>query len=269
MPGRGVRVAAGILVGLASVGIDAACLPTSVRAADSSSRPLPAATRQLVLVLVPDWQATAGRLQRYARDAGGGWAAEGDALHVVVGRGGSGWGLGGHQAQGRGPVKREGDGRSPAGVFAIGPAFGSLPRIDTRLDYLPLDGGHWCIDVPDSPHYNRIVHEQDVGGGGIAGSSEPMRRDIHLDGDPQYRLGFVIGHNRAAQPDAGSCIFAHLWIDEQTPTAGCIGMAEPALAATLAWLDAAAAPQLVLLPDAEYRRLRDEWELPDVPEPLP
>lgn len=253
MHGRRMVLAAGGL----------ACLAEALIAADQRpAAPLAAPVRQVLLVIVPDWQATAGTIERFAREPGGGWRADGPACPVVVGRGGSGWGLGLHPPQELGPVKREGDGRSPAGVFAVGPAFGSQPRIDTGLDYLPLDGGHWCIDVPDSPHYNRIVHERDVGRTGVAGSTEPMRRDIHLDGDPQYRLGFVIGHNPAREPAAGSCIFAHPWLDERTPTAGCVGVADTALAEILVWLDAAAQPRLVLLPEAEYERLREAWQLP-------
>ena len=228
--------------------------------------------RQVVVVLVPDWEATTGHVRRFARDAGGDWLAVGPAAEVVVGRGGSGWGRGLHpddpEAVAAGPQKREGDGRSPAGIFALGPAFGSRPTLETGLEYLPLERGHWCIDVPESPHYNQIVHEEDVGQAGIAGSSEPMRRDLHR-GDDQYRVGCVIGHNPEHVANLGSCIFAHPWIDATTPTAGCVGMAEPTLVTMLAWLDAAARPRLVLLPAAEYQRLRRAWELPAWPEPLP
>ena len=228
--------------------------------------------RQLGMVLVPDWEATTGCVRRFARDAMGDWRAVGPAAEVVVGRGGSGWGRGIHpdasEAALPGPQKREGDGRSPAGIFALGPAFGSRPTLETGLEYLPLERGHWCIDVPESPHYNQIVHEEHVGQTGIAGSSEPMRRDLHRD-DDQYRIGCVIGHNPEGVANLGSCIFAHPWIDATTPTAGCIGMAEPALVTMLAWLEAAASPRLVLLPAAEYQRLRRAWWLPAWPEPLP
>lgn len=254
MHGRRMVLAAGCLACLVEVGRGADARP---------ALPLPSAVRQVLLVIVADWQATGGSLERFSREADGGWRAAGPPCPVVVGRGGSGWGRGLHPDAEAGPRKREGDGRSPAGVFAVGPAFGSRPRIETGLEYLPLDGGHWCIDVPDSPHYNRIVHERDVGRAALAGSTEPMRRDIHLDGDPQYRLGFVIAHNPDREPDAGSCIFAHPWLDEGTPTAGCVGLADGPLAETLAWLDAAAAPRLILLPEAEYQRLREAWQLPD------
>ena len=232
---------------------------------DARPAPLPSTVRQVVVVTTADWNADHGELRRFARNAGEAWRPIGDPCRVTIGRSGSGWGLGEHPPQGGEPIKREGDGRSPAGVFRIGPAFGRAERLETGLTYLPLDRGHWCIDVPDSPHYNEIVHEDVVGVDAVAGSTEPMRRDIHLS-DDQYRIGFAIGHNPDRDPGAGSCIFAHLWKAKAAPTAGCVGMDEAQLRELLAWLDEAASPRLVLLPRSEYDRLRGVWQLPDVPE---
>jgi L,D-peptidoglycan transpeptidase YkuD (ErfK/YbiS/YcfS/YnhG family) len=230
-------------------------------AADSPEVPAPSA-EQLLLVIVPDWQATDGTLQRFDRSESGEWSAAGPLTRVTVGRSGCGWGIGCHPPQSNGPTKQEGDGRSPAGIFTLGTAFGNEPRLETKLPYLPLDEGHWCIDVATSPLYNKIVHEKDAGRAAINGSSEPMRRDIHLDGDLQYRLGFVIEHNPNGQPAAGSCIFAHPWVNQHTPTAGCVAMAERSLRETLAWLDVSKKPHLALLPRDAYQRLQAMWHLP-------
>jgi len=43
-------------------------------------------------------------------------------------------------------------------------------------------------------------------------------------------------------------------------------MAEPALRRLLAWLQPQRHPLFVLLPQAEYRRLRTAWQLPEVAE---
>src|SRR3546814_17273004 len=99
-------------------------------------------------------------------------------------------------AQTGGPAKREGDGRAPAGVFAIGEAFGYAAQAQTALPYAPMQAGSWCMDVVDSPLYNRIVDARDVGDAAVEGSSEPMRRDLHNDGDQRYRSGFVIEHTQ-------------------------------------------------------------------------
>jgi L,D-peptidoglycan transpeptidase YkuD (ErfK/YbiS/YcfS/YnhG family) len=219
--------------------------------------------RQLVLVTVPDWDADAGELTTYQRAAAGQpWREVGEPAPVTVGRGGSGWGLGMHPAQSDGPVKREGDGRAPAGVFRIGTAFGYAPQASTALPYAPMDAGDYCIDVPASPLYNRIVDSADVGVAAIEGSTEPMRRDLHADGDQRYRLGFVVEHNGQAVPRAGSCIFAHLWKTPDTPTAGCTAMAPQTMDRLLRWLQPEQAPVFILLPEAERRRLRRSWGLP-------
>ncbi|MEO6364868.1 MAG: hypothetical protein ABIO38_02300 [Luteimonas sp.] len=217
--------------------------------------------RQLVVVTTPDWEATSGTLRRYARD-GSGWTQVGTAAPVVIGRSGSAWGLGLHPTQTAGPMKREGDGRAPAGVFRIGDAFGYAASVDTALSYLPMQATHYCMDVPASPLYNRIVDSRVVGESAVQGSTEPMRLDVHAKGSQQYKLGMVIEHNQQAIAGAGSCIFAHLWKTPETTTAGCTAMDEPVMRELLAWLRADARPVFVLMPQAEYRRLQAEWSLP-------
>lgn len=220
------------------------------------------ATRQLVVVLTPNWDAPQGRLARFERAAGGGWRPVGASFAVSVGREGSAWGRGVHASPTGGPRKREGDGRAPAGVFAIGSAFGYAATAATRLPYAPMQREHWCIDVPGSPHYNRIVDIRAVGAAAIEGSTEPMRRDLHERGDGRYRLGFVIEHNAAGIDREGSCIFAHVWQGPGVPTAGCTAMAEADMTALLAWLDPAKTPRFVLLPVQAYARLQAAWDLP-------
>jgi L,D-peptidoglycan transpeptidase YkuD (ErfK/YbiS/YcfS/YnhG family) len=233
------------------------------------SRPVPnhgpwpnPATRQLVVVVTPNWGATQGRLARFQRMPGGGWQPIGGSFPVTVGRSGTGWGKGVHAPQIDGPQKMEGDGRAPAGVFAIGPAFGYAETAATRLPYTAMQREHWCIDVPGSPRYNQIVDTREVGAAAIEGSTEPMRRDLHLDGDQRYRLGFVIEHNAAGIDRAGSCIFAHLWKAPGEPTAGCTAMSEADMQTLLGWLDPGQQPRFVLLPVQAYARLQAEWDLP-------
>ncbi|MDQ3205035.1 MAG: hypothetical protein M3Q40_00655 [Pseudomonadota bacterium] len=218
---------------------------------------------QLVLVTTVGWDADRGELRRYERD-GSTWSQVGEAAPVTIGRAGAAWGMGLHDAQPGGPLKREGDGRAPAGAFAIGTAFGYAASAQTALPYAPMQAPHYCIDVPDSPLYNRIVDAGEVGDVAVAGSTEPMRRDIHADGDQRYRLGFVIEHNPQAQPGAGSCIFAHLWKSPTDATAGCTAMEPAVMESLLAWLQPRQQPVFVLLPQDQYARLRSSWNLPNL-----
>lgn len=218
---------------------------------------------QMVLVTTADWDSISGELRRYERD-GTGWTQVGDASAIVVGRTGIAWGIGLNAQHGNGPVKREGDGKAPAGVFVIGPAFGYASSATTGLDYKAMGTNDWCIDVPDSAYYNQIIDRSLVKAPLLDQSSEPMRRDIHADGDQRYREGFVIQHNAANIRNAGSCIFAHLWAAPDSTTAGCTAMAPASMDALLGWLDARRKPVFVQLPQAQYTQLRDAWKLPHI-----
>ncbi|TAM23451.1 MAG: hypothetical protein EPN68_09995 [Rhodanobacter sp.] len=218
--------------------------------------------RQMVLVTVPGWNAMQGTLRTYERSDGGAWREAGKARPVVIGHSGAAWGIGLNPAQHDGPQKREGDGRSPAGVFRIGTTFGYAAHADTTMPYLALTATDYCMDVSGSPLYNRIADTNKVGAAALKGSSEPMRRDLHVQGDQRYRLGFVIEHNPNGVPQGGSCIFGHLWKTPDTGTTGCTAMNPATMRRLLAWLKPQAHPIFVLLPQDEYARLRHGWQLP-------
>lgn len=223
-----------------------------------------ARSQQMVVVTSADWNATSGTLRRFER-TGNGWTQVGDATPVVLGRSGSAWGLGLNAARSDGPVKREGDGRAPAGVFNIGSAFGYADSARTGLPYHAMTANDWCIDVPTSNYYNHIVDRSVVKAPLLDQSSEPMRRDLHADGDQRYREGFVIEHNvNGAMRQGGSCIFAHVWKAPDVTTAGCTAMAPESMDALLAWLDARRKPVFVLLPNAQYALLQHAWALPEL-----
>jgi len=230
-------------------------------AAGKTPAPL-ARARQLVLVTTRGWDDVPGTLRRFERKgARGRWAQVGREVPVAVGRNGLGWGVGVIDAGGtaEGPIKKEGDGKAPAGVFALGSAFGFAPFREAawlRVPYIPLTPTVECVDDTASRHYNLIVDRLAVGDFDW-NSSERMRS---VEG---YRWGLVVRHN-AAPPVAGrgSCIFLHIWAGPGRGTAGCTAMAEERLTELLRWLDPPRLPLLVQLPETEYVRLRDAWRLP-------
>lgn len=250
------------------------------RDAPSAASPVPASSRQLVLVVTDAWTATGGQMQRYARRDGA-WETVGDAVPTVVGRGGLGWGRGLHtgaEALRNDPSKREGDGRAPAGAFRLTAAFGYAQSERTGLPYIPTDADTECVDDPVSGAYNTVVErpgrpsrQRPTPPRVDWNSHEEMRRSDHI-----YRIGAVVAHNgpgvaasllpaargAAPVPGGGSCIFLHVWRTPTTATSGCTAMPDQALATTLAWLDAAADPVLVQLPRAAYERLAAAWALP-------
>ena len=249
--------ALGLAWGIAALAGESAGEPTG------SADPLRGA-QQLVLVTTGGWDENQGILRRFERPDDSTQWREVAAFPVSIGRNGSAWGTGLHAAgdQDEGPRKREGDGRSPAGVFALGTAFGYADTVASGLPYQAMTRDDWCMDVPASPLYNRIVDSRDVGAAAVQGSTEPMRLDLHNNGDDRYKLGFVIEHNAGNVPGMGSCIFAHLWGNPDKTTAGCTAMPETGMRALLGWLQPAARPVFVQLTDADYDRLQAGWRLP-------
>ena len=213
--------------------------------------------RQLLLVTSRSWTATEAELRRYQRAPDGAWTEVGQPLPVMLGKGGLGWGRGLHGAPLGEPAKREGDGRSPAGIFALGPAFGAGQGPGgVRFSWLTTTPTLECVDDGQSARYNELVDTASTRR--TWQSSEEMLRK-----DGLYDLGLFVSHNAApALAGAGSCIFLHIWRGPQAPTVGCTSMAPEALRDVLVWLDPARSPVLVQLPAPELERRRAGWGLP-------
>jgi zinc D-Ala-D-Ala dipeptidase len=221
-----------------------------------------AESRQLILVTTRGWNAVDGEMKLYERDSiNEKWKAVGEKIPIVVGRNGMAWGTGLHGgAIGAGPVKKEGDGRSPAGIFSLSSAFGYASRDqvgDVKLPYVQAVATLECVDDPQSKHYNSIIDRAGVENPDWK-SSERMRRD-----DDQYRWGVVVDHNAKAEPGRGSCIFMHIWEAPGKGTAGCTAMNPSPMENVLRWLDSKKRPAIVQLPRAEFERLQEAWGLPD------
>jgi zinc D-Ala-D-Ala dipeptidase len=207
-------------------------------AASHVSDPL-ADSRQAIVVLTDDWGVTTGTLQRYERDtAGGRWRVVGGRVAVVVGR------------KGLAPIgeKREGDGRSPSGVYSLGTAFGFSESSDLRVPFRPLRSTTECVDDTASRYYNQVV-DRDAVPAVDWSSAEKMRA---ID---QYRWGMIVNYNTPPAPQRGSCIFLHIWSGPASTTAGCTAMKQEDLETLLHWLDPAANPRLVQSTRLGVRRL--------------
>ncbi|MEK6649448.1 MAG: hypothetical protein AABY75_00595 [Bacteroidota bacterium] len=221
-----------------------------------------AMARQLVVVRTATWDTLGGRLEVYDRTQGSeGWRAVRGPYAITVGSAGLGWGTGLHGAAiAKGPVKREGDRRSPAGAFTLGAVYGYAAADaagEFSMRYIPLDSNMVCVDDPTSQYYNLIVDRSNV-----------IRRDwssaerMRLSG-PWYRWGIIVDHNTNPRISGdGSCIFLHVWGYPSEPTTGCTTFDEEQLLGLLRWLKPSEQPMLVQLPEEEYQRLRAGWRLP-------
>lgn len=223
-----------------------------------------ALSRQLLLVVAAAWDSHTAQLQRFARHTPGGeWRRVGLAMPVSLGKSGLAWGRGRHSpASVNGRDKQEGDGCAPAGIFAITALFGDAAPDSpfaraAKLPYLSATPDLKAIDDPASVYYNRIVDQSAVVRSDWVSCEDMLRNDA------RYALGAVVAHNAEPPlPGAGSCIFLHVWAGEGMPTAGCTAMSLAAMTEIAGWLDGAAMPLLVQLPQAEYARWRTPWGLP-------
>lgn len=235
---------------------------TDPKPATASQLTITDGSTQLIVVVSDSWDATGGQLYSFEKMHDR-WHPQPMRGAVTLGKKGLAWGLGLHPKQ-PGLQKVEGDGRAPAGLFRLSGAFGYAATLDTAMPYQAMQTDDFCIDVSASPLYNQTVDRRKFRPEWTADSTEPMRRDVHNQGDLRYQQGLFIDHNPNNIAGSGSCIFMHLWQSPVTATAGCTAMAQPQLSALLRWLDPAKKPLYVLLPKQQYQLLQSRWQLPEL-----
>lgn len=242
-------------------------LPGAFSAQGPEPQPLHV-SQQMIVVTTPDWNTVEGHLQRYERaQPEASWKPVGEPIAIVVGKKGMGWGAGIIATDSPtlrspdDPVKKEGDGKSPAGIFRIGAAFGYAAEkpADWKLPYISLTPTVECVDDPASHFYNQIVDRSTV--------TPDWHSSEHMSqAGIAYRWGAVIGHNTdPIVPGVGSCVFMHIWSGPRAGTAGCTAMPQDQLEPILAWLDPTKNPILVQAPTAQYAKLSKAWHLPKLP----
>jgi zinc D-Ala-D-Ala dipeptidase len=144
--------------------------------------------------------------------------------------------------------KKEGDRKTPSGIFTLGTAFGYAPEIRTKMPYRQATEDDFWVDDEKSEKYNRWVN-----GKPSAASYEKLKRD-----DDTYKYGIVIEYNSSpVVRGKGSAIFIHVWRAQETPTEGCIAMSEENILKLLDWLDPARNPLVIAGTESELRSMRE------------
>jgi hypothetical protein len=231
-----------------------------------AEHPSLAVSRQLLLVVAEDWETSTGQVFRFVRDRPNAVWDLVDKSDVSLGRNGLAWGKGLHDRENwNGPNKREGDGKSPAGIFALGTAFGYAPPEDSGVSefpYLQITSSIRGIEDPESIYYNQLVDMVQVLNPDWNAADEMLRED------GLYEWGIVVKHNASPgrqSPGLGSCIFLHVWRGAGKPTAGCTAMPAERMAKLTRWVRSSAEPRLVQLTSADYAEAQRRWELPSIP----
>jgi len=167
---------------------------------------------------------------------------------VIIGKNGLGWGLGLHHIPKDAKfIKKEGDGKAPAGIFRLKNGFGYQPY-SIKFPYNVYRATDHCVDDSHSRWYNQII------------DSTKTKIDYHSFEKMKftkdyYKYGIVVDHNPKKIPQAGSCIFIHIKKPNKIPTVGCTAMSQEQIKEILKWLDPSKYPLLIQAPKSEMRGL--------------
>lgn len=213
-------------------------------------------SQQLIIVTTEDWDSMKGQMQSYIRHSSkGAWIKTGPSIPVNIGTKGMAWDSQFKLKQDNHRIKEEGDYRTPAGIYAIGPTFGFNET--GPANYYPLTENSVCVDDVESIYYNQLINGDTVSKKDWK-SGEAMR---HI---PQYQTGAVVQYNtHPIKKGAGSCIFLHRFRASNLGTAGCIAMDETDLNNTIHWLDSYKNPVIAIFPRSIYNQIKNKWKLPD------
>ena len=204
---------------------------------------IPRESGQLIVVRSKGWADNHGALTLLERASDGEWRRAATDVPVTLGRNGLAWGVGLHPQK---PVKREGDGRAPAGVFELAKTYGrDAESPSPHFPYQQLSESMEGIDDSQSRWYNRLVD------GARMPERDWKRSEKVRPSNPMFRWCVEVKHNWAQRPELGSCIYLHVWKAPGVATAGCTAMETAALERLVRWLDARKRPLLVQIPAGE------------------
>lgn len=136
--------------------------------------------------------------------------------------------------------KREGDGKTPTGIFPLRDAFGTntKPKNVTYPYTKTTDNDYW-VDDPNSSDYNQWVT--------YGGNPSLKWNSYERLAVPLYRHAVIIGYNEnPIVKGKGSAIFLHVWKNSSSPTLGCIAIAENQLVDVLGRLSENKNPHILI-----------------------
>lgn len=115
---------------------------------------------------------------------------------------------------------REGDSKTPVGIFHFNRAFGIAPDPGCNaFDYLQVDENHyWSGDSRKGMRYNQMVDIREF--------PDLNREDSEhiVDYDPHYTYALNISYNEKGKAGKGSAIFLHCFSDIKPYTGGCVAI---------------------------------------------
>lgn len=226
----------------------------------SAQSSIPDESQQMLLVVSDSWQSSKGKLFYLERSSSDdNWKSVSDifseSIEVQLGKNGLAWGQGLHyNSASETNIKKEGDGKSPAGIFELTYIFGyQYPDFELKMPFLFANSDLLCIDDVKSNYYNQVIDTTSIFKKDWT-SYEDMLRQDNL-----YEWGIVVAHNSPViGENNGSCIFLHIEKGKGSPTVGCTSMSKEDLLKIIQNLDEDKSPTLVQVPKEFFEQLQKQ-----------
>ena len=195
---------------------------------------------QVLFVKTPSYNSIKGTMFLYDRKNDHSKWKRVDSFPVTVGRSGLAKDINANISfNGDAPAKHEGDGKSPAGIFKLGKVFSYHDIKNLHMPFVRVDTNFYCVDDMASSYYNTLI-KQDTAIHDF-NSFEYMKRNDNL-----YEYGvWVLYNSDPVKNGNGSCIFLHIWNNENSPTSGCTAMAKENMLRLIHWLNEKKNPVLL------------------------
>ncbi|MFV5689840.1 L,D-transpeptidase family protein [Flavobacterium sp. ZT3R25] len=133
--------------------------------------------------------------------------------------------------------KREGDGKSPTGIFSLGKLYTYEKQLNTLLENQQTTAEDKWIDDPNSEDYNTYVK----------GATNAKSYENLLLKTDAYKYCMVIEYNmNPIIKGKGSAIFFHLAVKKPFFTAGCVAIDEENMKLMVNWLDPKRNPTIIM-----------------------
>jgi len=122
--------------------------------------------------------------------------------------------------------KKEGDGKTPTGVYTFGTGFGVASNPGSKIPYRKVTNYDYWVDDVNSKYYNQWVEINKI-------KDKDWKSAEHLASYPKaYKYAAVINYNTTnIVKGKGSAIFLHT--STNGPTAGCVSVPESSMVSIL------------------------------------
>ena len=171
---------------------------------DISKFKVASSTNQIILVIPANYTTTSATLYFYIKE-GEKWNQQLET-RANIGKNGLG-------------KEKEGDNKTPVGVYKFNRYFGIYDNPGTDLDYVKVNESHYWDGDSNSSNYNTLVNIETYK------DFDPSESEHLIDYNPGYEYGMNINYNEEKTKHKGSAIFLHCYTKNQY-TVGCVAIPE-------------------------------------------